>query len=158
VGQRDRQRHQLGGLVGRVPEHEALVAGALPLDLVLGGARRARLVAGVDALRDVRRLGADRDAHAAGGAVETLAGGVVADPQDGVADDRRDVDVTGGGHLAGDVHLPGRDHGLDGDPAAGVLREHRVQDRVADLVSDLVRVALGDRLGREEAAWHSVTP
>ena len=79
-------------------------------------------------------------------------------PQDRVADDRGDVDVAGGGDLAGDVHLAGGDHGLDGDPAARVLREHGVEDRVADLVGDLVRVALGHRLGREETAWHSVLP
>jgi hypothetical protein len=36
VGQRDRQRHQLGRLVGGVAEHQALVAGALPGDLVVG--------------------------------------------------------------------------------------------------------------------------
>ena len=69
-----------------------------------------------------------------------------------------DVDVAGGGDLAGDVHLAGGDEGLDGDPAARVLRQHGVEDRVADLVGDLVRVALGHRLGREEAAWHSVLP
>ena len=33
-----------------------------------------------------------------------------------------------------------------------VLREHRVQDRVADLVGELVRVPLGDGFGREEIA------
>ena len=35
-----------------------------------------------------------------------------------------------------------------------VLREQRVQDAVADLVSDLVRVTLGDRLGGEKTACH----
>src|SRR5688572_8765209 len=158
VRQGDRQGHQLGGLVGGVPEHQALVTGALALDLVLGRAGRARLVGGVDALGDVGRLRADGHAHAAGRAVEALTGGVVADPQDRVPHDRGDVDVAGRGDLAGDVHLAGRDHGLDGHPAARVLRQHRVQDRVADLVGDLVRVALGDRLGGEETAWHSALP
>jgi hypothetical protein len=152
VGQRDRQRHQLGRLVGGVAEHQALVTGALALDLILGRPGRARLVAGVHALGDVRRLGADRDADTAGGAVEALAGGVVPDAQHGVADDRGDVDVAGGRDLAGDVHLPRGDHRLDRDPAARVLRQHGVEDGVADLVGDLVRVALGDRLGGEETA------
>src|SRR5690606_30609577 len=52
VGQRDRQRHQLRGLVVGVAEHEALVACALPVELVedlfLPG-----LVGVVDALGDV---------------------------------------------------------------------------------------------------------
>ena len=37
------------------------------------------------------------------------------------------------------------------DPGAGVLLEHRVEDGVADLVADLVRVSFGDGLGREQA-------
>ena len=36
----------------------------------------------------------------------------------------------------------------------GSCAEQRVEDAVADLVSDLVRVALGDRLGGEQAACH----
>ena len=41
----------------------------------------------------------------------------------------------------------------------GSSLEQRVEDGVADLVSDLVRVALGDGLGGEEAAWprHSLS-
>ena len=34
VRERDRQRHQLGGLVAGVAEHQALVAGALPVERV----------------------------------------------------------------------------------------------------------------------------
>ena len=75
-------------------------------------------------------------------------------PQDGLAHDRRDVGVRLGGHLAGDVHLAGGDQRLDRDPAARVLREQGVEDAVADLVSDLVRVAFRDRLGGEQAACH----
>ena len=55
----DRQRHQLLGLVARVAEHQALIAGAL-----LGG------IAAIDALRDVGRLLLDRDHHRAGVGVE----------------------------------------------------------------------------------------
>jgi hypothetical protein len=71
--QRDRQRHQLGGLVAGVAEHEALVARALALDRVLDVLAGTRLVGVVHALRDVGRLAADRDAHAARLAVEALA-------------------------------------------------------------------------------------
>src|SRR3712207_9159221 len=66
-------------------------AGALPRDVVLVGVR-AGLVGGVHSLRDVGRLGAEGHAHAAGGAVEALAGGVVADAEHRVAHDRGDVD------------------------------------------------------------------
>ena len=42
VRERDRQRHQLGGVVAGVAEHQALVAGALPVERVVVGPRRAR--------------------------------------------------------------------------------------------------------------------
>ena len=95
-----------------------------------------------------------RDADAARRAVEALVRGVVADVEDDLAHDGRDVDVRLGGDLAGDVHLTGGDHRLDRDPALRVVLEHRVEDGVADLVGDLVRVALGDRLGGEQTAGH----
>ena len=112
------------------------------------------LVGVVDALRDVGRLRADGDAHAAGGAVEALLRRVVADVEDLLADDRRDVGVRLGGDLTCDVHLAGGDQGLDGDAAGRVLREQRVEDRIADLVGDLVGMSLGDGLRGEQTAGH----
>ena len=153
VRERDRQRHQLGRLRAGEAEHHALVAGALRVEDVLG-VTLAQLDGAVDALGDVGRLRADRDADAAGRAVEALLRRVVADPQDGLAHDARDVGVGLGGDLARDVHLAGGDQGLDRDPAARVLREQGVENAVADLVSDLVRVAFRDRLGGEQAACH----
>ena len=56
----DRQREQLGRVVAGVAEHQALVTGALAVELV-ARAVDALLEGVVDALRDVGRLGADRD-------------------------------------------------------------------------------------------------
>src|SRR5690606_26152062 len=111
----------------------------------------SRLEGGVHALGDVRGLRADRDLDAAGVRVEALLGGVVADLADHVAHDVGDVAVAGRADLAGDVHEPGGDHGLHGDAGAGVLVQHVVEDRVGDLVADLVGMPLGDRFGREGA-------
>jgi hypothetical protein len=75
VRQPNRQRHQLGGVVAGVTEHQALVTGALSGDSVLcvSSTLDPAFVAGVDALGDVGRLRADRDADAAGFAVKALA-------------------------------------------------------------------------------------
>ena len=153
VREEDRQRHQLGGVVARVAEHQALVAGTLLVERV--DATGAVLVGRVDALGDVGALLADRHLDAAGGAVEALGGGVVADAEHGVAHDLGDLDVGLGRDLTGDVHESGGHHRLDGDAAAGVLVEHGVEDRVGDLVTDLVRVSLGDGLGGEQACGHA---
>ena len=148
VGQVDRQRHELSGVVAGVTEHQTLVAGAL---LVLGvRATGAVLEGGVHALRDVGALLADGDLDATGCAVEPLGGAVVADPQDGLADNLGDFDIRLGRDLTSDVDEAGGHHRLHSDTTARVLLEHGVQDRVRDLVTDLVGVTFGDRFGREK--------
>jgi len=148
VRQPDRQRQQLGRVVVGVAEHQALVARPLQVERVRAGLHPS-LVGRVDALGDVRRLRADRYLDSAGVAVEPLGRAVVPDVEDCLADDRRDVHVRLGRHLAGDVHQPGGHHGLHRDPAARVLAEQGVEDGVTDLVTDLVGVPLGDGLGCE---------
>ncbi|GHI90340.1 hypothetical protein Sxan_77040 [Streptomyces xanthophaeus] len=153
VGQLDGQRHQVRGLVGRVTEHQALVTGALLVQSVVI-ALDPRLVGRVDALRDVRGLRADGHRHAAGGAVEALGRGVVADVEDLLPYEGGDVGVRAGGHLAGDVDLTGGDQGLDRDARGGVLTQQLVEDGVADLVGDLVGMSFGHGLRGEQAAGH----
>ncbi|EON23632.1 hypothetical protein CF8_2290 [Nocardioides sp. CF8] len=160
LGDHDRQRHQLGGVVAGVAEHQALVAGTALVEVVLGRAD-ARLVALVDAGGDVGRLGADGDLDATGGAVEALVGGVVADLEDLLADQVGDRGVGVGAHLARHDDEAGGQEGLDRDAQVflvGVVLHQVVQDGVADLVSDLVRVTLGHRLRGEEASSHSGAP
>ena len=113
-----------------------------------------RLVGAVDALGDVRRLLVDRGDDAAGLGVEAELGAGVADLGDLLARQLLDVDVGVGRDLPGDDHEPGGDQRLAGDPADGVVGEHRVEHRVGDLVGDLVRMSLGDRLGGEEEFAH----
>ena len=153
VRDRDRQGHELGGVVARVAEHQPLVAGTLPVERV-GRVVVPLLVGVVDPLGDVRRLGADRHRDAAGAAVEALLARVVADGQDLLADQTGDVGVGGRGDLAGHVDQPGRHQRLDRHPTARVVLQQRIEDRVADLVGDLVGVTLGHGLRGEESACH----
>ena len=53
MGQQDRHRHQFRGLVDRVAEHHALVAGALKIERILVVGVSADLKSLVDALGDV---------------------------------------------------------------------------------------------------------
>ncbi len=87
----DRQRHEFGRVGARVAEHQALVAGALAGDLVVGEHTAARLVRDVDAAGDLGRLRADRDVDTAGVAVEAFRRRVVADLEHPIADDLGDV-------------------------------------------------------------------
>jgi hypothetical protein len=150
----DRQRHQVGRLVAGVPEHHALVAGALRLDAVLTGLAGTDLFTDVDALGDVGALLVDRDDDATGVAVEAVEGVVVADGVDRLAGDLRDLDVGVGGDLAGDDTEAGRQQRLAGDAPVGILGEDGVEHGVGDLVGHLVGMALGDALRGEGVHGH----
>ena len=150
MGERDRHRHQLRRLAGRVAEHHPLVAGPGDVELVVVGRVGARLERLVDALGDVGRLLVDRVDHRAGVGREAEVGVGVADLADRLAGDLLDVDVGLGRDLAGDDDEAGVDERLAGDPAVRVVGQDRVEDAVGDLVGDLVRVALGHRLGGEQ--------
>src|SRR5213078_1552179 len=72
------------------------------------------------------------------------------DLRDALADELRDVDVDLGRDLAGHDDEAGGDQRLAGHAAVRVAAQHRVEDAVRHLVGNLVRMAFGDRLGREE--------
>src|SRR4029450_521563 len=108
------------------------------------------LVRLVDAERNIRRLLVNRDDDAAGVGVEPPFRVDVADLRNPLADELWDVHPRLGRDLPGNDDEPGRDQRLARDAPVGIVSEHSVEHRVRDLVGDLVRVALGDRLGREE--------
>ena len=149
VREPDRQRHELGGLAGGVAEHDALVAGALPVERVAARCPRA-------SRRRRRRPGRCRATarrsrrDAARAAVEPDVGRVVADAVTARARSRGSR-RSRGRDLAGDVHEAGGDERLDRDARVRVVGEERVEDGVGDLVADLVGVSLGDGLGGEQA-------
>ena len=147
VGERDRQRHELGRLAAGEPEHHPLVAGT---ELV----GRRRVVTGlerrVDAHRDVGRLLLDAHEGPAREVVEAVLGPRVPDVADGVPDDGLEVDVDLRRDLTEHEDQPGRRRGLARHACEGVAGDDRVEDRIADLVAHLVRMTLGHGLGREQ--------
>ena len=144
----ERRGHQARGLVGRVAEHDALVARAF----VLVGTF-------IDAHRDFRRLAVEIVLE--GELVPVEARLLVTDFLDGVADGSLDfleraigplavlVDALAADFTREDDEV-GRGQRLARDARIGVLAEEQIDDRVADLVGDLVGMAFRDRLGGEE--------
>ena len=103
----------------------------------------------------------DRRDDGAGLVVETELGPRVPDVLDRVANDGREIHVGLRRDLPGDEGEPGRDERLAGHPSHGVVPQNGVEDRVGDLVGDLVRVTLGDGLGSEVVSTvlkHQATP
>ena len=136
VGQVNRRRHQHVGLAASVAEHDALVAGALVL-----------VVAGIDALGDVARLGMDIDVDLGVTPMEAVL--FVADIADRFSGGAFQVvvgDAVGAADLAGKDDLIGGDQGLHGDPRFGLGAEIEVNHRVGHPVADLVGMPFGNRL------------
>ena len=75
---------------------------------------------------------------------------VVADAADGVADRALDVEVGVRGDFADNHAEALGDGGLASHARVGILREHAVQDRVGDLVADLVGMTFSDRFGGQK--------
>ena len=147
AGQHDRQRHQLRRLIAGVAEHQALVARALL------GVQAQSLG---DALADVRRLLADRREHGAGARVEVVARVVVADLGDGLANDRRHVDIAVGRDLARDErHARGHER-FARHARTRVLCKQSIENGVGNLVCDLVGMAGGHGLAGEGEIVHGM--
>jgi len=109
----------------------------------------------VHTLGDVIALLVVADHHGATLVVDAIVGVVVADAFDGVTGDLDVVHMRVGGDLASQHHQTGVGQGFGGDTAAGVLRKDGVEDRVRDLVSDLVGVAFRNGFrGEQVIAGH----
>ncbi|MPL97127.1 hypothetical protein SDC9_43315 [bioreactor metagenome] len=138
VAVEDRRRHQLGGLVGRVTEHDALIA-------------RPVLV---DALADMGRLRVQVIGEVQRRPVELVL--LVADVLDAVAHDAVDAAHELGElrlvrqpDLAADDDLVGGGKRLAGDAGVRFLGDQRVEHRIRDAVADLVGVSFRNGFGGE---------
>ncbi|KPW19016.1 Uncharacterized protein ALO83_00811 [Pseudomonas cannabina pv. alisalensis] len=139
VREGDRRWHQHVGFVAGVAEHQALVASALIFRL-----------AAVDALSDIHRLFADDVHHAAGRAVEADVGAVVANVEDDVTHDVFEIDPGRSRHFASDDRHTGFDQCFACYAGVFVFSDDSVQNRVGNLVGDLVRMPFGHGLGGEK--------
>ena len=105
----------------------------------------------IDAFANYIKTGSDAECRALlsdGAATGTVpipefVAGIVADLDDLLPHDGRDVEVGVGGYLSGDQDVTGAGYGLAGDAAQGVFSETGVEDGVADCVAEFVGVAFG---------------
>ena len=145
MGKSYRHRHQFRRFVTGVTKHQALVAGTL-----LG----EHALAFCDPLGDIRRLAINRGQNGTGLIVETHRRVIIADLLDGLADDIRHIDIRTGGDFTGNHCHAGRDESFTSHPGYGVLGDYSIEDRVGNLVRNLVRVALGNGFGSKQKVCH----
>jgi hypothetical protein len=139
VAEDDGERHQFGCLVAREPVHHALVAGAL---FMIGLFRHS--------LGNVGRLAVDGDQDAGVLVVDAEFRIRITDLLQGCPDDPLDVRVSLRRHLSGDDDGAGGRQAFDGDAAVGILGDKIIEDRIADLIADLIRMPLGNGLARDK--------
>ena len=130
VGHHHGQGQELGGLRTGEAVHDALVAGAH--------------------LGITAHSAGDIVALVVGDGLHLIVAASVARLPHSPADDGGDVRQVPGGDLPGHDDLPGSGHDLAGHTGGGVAAQAGVQDAVRDGVAQLVRVALGDRLGGQD--------
>ncbi len=144
----ERRRHQVGGLVGRIAEHDPLVARAFVL-----------VARGVDALRDMGGLAVQPVDEFELLPVEAVL--LVADVLDHAAHGLLDLFERAGSPfavfvnaLAADFarqhHQLGGGQGFAGDARLRILRQEKIDNGIRDLVRDLVRMAFGNAFGSEQ--------
>jgi hypothetical protein len=107
-----------------------------------------------DALGDVGRLRLDRGEHAARLVVEAHGRIGVADFLDHGTRELAEIDPALRGDLAGHHHEARLAERFARHAALRIAFQRCVEHGIADGVADLVRVAFGYRLGREEVACH----
>ena len=144
VGKVEGEWHEGGRLVGRVAEHQALVAGADGVEWVDRRGLAHRCI-------DLGRLRADPDVDIAGGGVKAEGEIRVADVPDHAANDRLDVNPGGGRDLAVDPDRVARGDGFAGNARLRIEGQIGVKYRVRDEIADLVGMTLGDGLRRQKS-------
>ena len=140
VGELEGEGEQLGGLVGGIAEHDALVTGTEVLEALVK----------METLGDIGGLLLDSDEKVEGLVVEALGRVIIANALDGLTDHLLVVNLGLGGDLAKDHDHAGLGGGLAGDLGEGVLGQAGIENGVGDLISDLVGVALADGLGLQK--------
>ncbi len=122
--------HQHVGFVGRITEHQALVARAL-----------FQRIGTVNALVDVRRLFANRAQDRAGIGIKAHIRMDITDFTYRVTGDLFDINPCAGGDLTANQNHAGFDIGFTRYARFRILSQDRIQHRIGDLVSNFIRMS-----------------
>jgi hypothetical protein len=141
VAEHDGSGHEFGRFIASIPEHHALVAGPL---LLVG------LFVFVDACGDFGRLAVDGGQHSHRCGIQTMRCIDIPDVTDHITDEVVEVQNGTGTDFSSDKHHAGRRESLAGNPAVVVGCHAGIEDRIGNLIAQLVGMAFADRFGSEE--------
>ena len=152
--QRNSIRHVLLGFVGRITEHHALIARADGLQLLVGHLVLSGFQRLIYAHGDVRRLFVQCNKDGTGVRIKPFFRRVVADLPDGISDHLLVIDIRLGRNLSGHHDKAGAGCRLAGDTAHRILCHAGIQNRIGDIVADLVGMSFCYRLGCKNILVH----
>lgn len=111
----------------------------------------------IDTLGNVRRLLVKRNQNGTAPCVEP-SGSVapIADAIDHLPHEVVEIHLGRRGDLPGDEAKPRIDDGLTGNPAGRILAEEGIQNRIADLITDLVGMAFRHGFRGEDVTAHGI--
>lgn len=131
--------HQRWGLVGGIAEHDTLIASSNVLEL-----------GGINGLGNVGGLLLNCNDDIASAVIKTLGNIVVANVLECLTDNLLVVDGGRGGDLTEDHNHASLGAGLASNTRSRILADACIKHCIRDLIANLVRVALIDRLGGEK--------
>ena len=150
VRQRDRQRHQRLGLIAGVAEYRRLILDRKATELLI--IHRVQIERVIVAITMIHEAGHD----GAGIGIEDI--GRVADAANHLAGDIGDGDPGFGRIVRRDEEHTARDRALGIDSRISIEPQHMIDDGIADLITELVRVSCSHRLrGEDEIVAHGHT-
>ena len=143
----DRRGHELGRFITGITEHQTLVACAL------FGSVFAFRRAGINALRDVRRLRSNRINYEDFVRMEHVVVVGIADVANRFARDGIEIEFRLGGNFTTDNHEVGLGVGFARDTAVLVLRKAGIQHVIGNSIAHFVRMAFANGFGREDKVF-----
>ena len=141
VGKMNGKRHKLFRFIACITEHHTLVSRTLFF---------VKALAFGNALRNIGRLLMHRHQNPAALRIEAEIRIVIADFGDGLTNNALNVNDGLAGDFARNDHEARGHQGLAGNAGVSVLRKHRVEDGVGNLVADLIGMSLRHAFGSKQ--------
>ena len=148
--QRNRQRHQLLRLRRRIPKHHPLIPSTSHIQNIIIPRIRPRLPRRIHPLRNIRRLLINRIDHRTRITIKPKRRIRIPNPPHRLPRHMRNIHIRRRRDLPRNQHQPRIHQRLTRHPTKRIIHQHRIQNPIRNLISNLVRMPLSHRLRRKQ--------
>ncbi len=150
VRQRDRQRHQLRRLTGRIPKHHPLIARTRHQQLITLRRPRPRLMRRINPQRDIRRLLINRIQHRTRIRRKPKIRIDITNPPNRIPHHTLNIHIRLSRDLPRHHNQPRIHKRLTRHTRQRIIRQTRIQHPIRNLIGNLIRMPLRHRLRRKQ--------